>query len=300
MLEISLLGEQVIRNPSGAVRTRSSRTLALVAFLVVHAGSPQTRQRIAAAFWPDSTDEQALTNLRRELHHLRQALGDDRSLVVTSKDLCWRDTDTCRVDVRAFCIEQAAAITAARAGNTRAALAHARAAADHYRGELLPGSYDDWLLEARSELEQCCIDVLDRVSEFAAEVGDLPAVADAARRRIQYRPIEEIGYRRLIEVLGDLGDRAGAVSTYHHCASVLERELGIEPDPATRKALDRLLTRTGPARPAPLPPLDPAGARSGPAAAPLIGRSGELGILQDMWRAAAAGRPSLAAWKPAT
>ena len=54
------------------VRTRSSRAVALVAFLVAHAGSPQPRQRIAGLFWPDSTDAQALTNLRRELHHLRR------------------------------------------------------------------------------------------------------------------------------------------------------------------------------------------------------------------------------------
>ena len=44
-----------------------------------------------------------------------------------------------------------------------------------------------------------------------------------------------------------MGDRAGAVSTYHHCASVLERELGVEPDPVTRATLNRLLARAGPA-----------------------------------------------------
>ena len=103
MLHVSLLGEQAITDgATGIVLTRSPRTVALVAFLVTHAGLPQTRQRIAELFWPDSTDAQALTNLRRELHHLRHALGDEPSLVVTSKDLCWRDTETSRVDVRTF------------------------------------------------------------------------------------------------------------------------------------------------------------------------------------------------------
>ena len=46
----------------------------------------------------------------------------------------------------------------------------------------------------------------------------------------------------------DLGDRAGAVSTYHHCASVLERELGVIPDPATRQAFRRLMANGDPAR----------------------------------------------------
>ena len=101
MLRVSLLGEQVIVDEAtGAVRSGSSRTVALVAFLVVHAGVPQSRQRIAGLFWPDSSGAQALSNLRRELHQLRQVLGDEPSLVVRPRDLTWRDTATCRVDLR--------------------------------------------------------------------------------------------------------------------------------------------------------------------------------------------------------
>lgn len=118
MLRVSLLGEQTIADDrAGSVRAGSSRAVALVAFLVVHAGSPQARQRIAGLFWPESGDAQALTNLRRELHHLRQVLGDEPSLVVTSRDLCWRDTESCHVDVRVFDIERKAALAAAAAGD---------------------------------------------------------------------------------------------------------------------------------------------------------------------------------------
>jgi DNA-binding SARP family transcriptional activator len=64
MLHVSVLGEQaIVDDGTGRVRARSSRTVALVAFLVAHAGSPQSRQRIAGLFWPDSTEAQALTNL---------------------------------------------------------------------------------------------------------------------------------------------------------------------------------------------------------------------------------------------
>ncbi len=294
MLHVSLLGEQAITDDAtGTVRTRSSRAVALVAFLVVHAGTPRARQHIAGLFWPDSTDAQALTNLRRELHHLRQVLGDEPSLVVTSKDLCWRDTETCRVDVRTFGIERDAALAAAAAGDGAAVIAHATTAVAGYRGELVPGMYDDWLLEARSGLERQCVELCDLLCRTRALTGDLTGAADAARRRIQLQPLEEVGYRTLMQLQADLGDRAGAVSTYHHCASVLERELGIDPDPATRRTLQRLLARA-PATSAPLPAIEPAAGRSGLAAARLFGRSRELGLLQDLWRAAAAGRPSLA------
>ena len=294
MLHVCLLGQQAITDDAtGSARTRSSRAAALVAFLVANAGSPQTRQRIAGLLWPDSTDAQALTNLRRELHHLRQVLGDEPSLVVTSRDLCWHDTETSRVDVRTFDVERKAALAAAAAGDSEGVLVHATAALAQYRGELLPGVYDDWLLDARSALERQCVDLCDLVSETRARRGDLTGAADAARRRVQLQPLEEVGYRTLMELQADLGDRAGAVSTYHHCASVLERELGIIPDPATRQAFQRVMAHADPAG-ARLPAIEPAVGRSGLVAAQLVGRSRELGLLQDLWRTAVAGRPGLA------
>ena len=156
---MSLLGEQTITGARTGVRARSSRAVALVAFLAVHAGSPQARQRIAGLFWPDSTDAQALTNLRRELHQLRQLLGDEPSLVVTPTDLCWHDTGTCRVDLRVFDTGREAALAAAATGDDQGILAHATAAIAEYRGDLLPGVYDDWLLEARAQAERQCVDL---------------------------------------------------------------------------------------------------------------------------------------------
>ena len=123
-LHVSLLGAQSItEDATGAVRTRSSRTVALVAYLALHAGAPQTRQRIAGLFWPDSTDAQALTNLRRELHHLRRALGDEPCLEVTAKDLCWRDTATTGSTCACSTASGAAALAARR--THEAALRHA-------------------------------------------------------------------------------------------------------------------------------------------------------------------------------
>ncbi len=293
MLQVSLLGEQAMTDDrTGQVRIRSSRAIVLVAFLAVHAGSPQARQRIAGLFWPESSDAQALTNLRRELHHLRHVLADEPSLVVTSRDLCWRDTPTCRVDVRVFGVERSAALTAAAAGDTPGAALHASAAIAEYRGDLLPGVYDDWLLEARSELERQCVELCDLACAARAQTGDLAGAIEAARRRVQLQPLEETGYRALMRLQADRGDRAGAVSTYHHCASVLERELGIVPDAATRGLFERLVTY---ARPAPRHPAaaGPAVRRPGLAVAHLVGRSAELGLLHEAWQAASVGRAGL-------
>ena len=291
-LYVSLLGEQAIRGDRSGVRPCSSRAVAVVAFLVAHAGMPQARQRIAGLFWPDSTDAQALTNLRRELHYLRQVLGGEPSLVVTSTDLCWRDTETCRVDARVFHIERMAALAAAGAGDPEGILTHAGRAIAEYGGDLLPGMYDDWLLEVRSQLERECVDLCDLAAATRARTGDLAGAVDAARRRIRLQPLEEVGYRRLMELQAELGDRAGAVSTYHHCASVLERELGVIPDPATRRTFRRLVAVAQTAETTAVT-AEAGSARSGLAAGQLVGRARELGQLQDLWRTAVAGTPGL-------
>jgi DNA-binding SARP family transcriptional activator len=307
MLRVSLLGGHAITDDAtGSVRMHSSRAVALVAFLAVHAGSPQARQRIAGEFWPDSTEARALTNLRRELHHLRHVLENEPALVVTSKDLCWRDTDTCRVDMRIFDVEHQAAVAAAAANDGEGVLRHAAMAIAQYRGDLLPGGYDDWLLAARSEVERQCVDLCDLLGQTRARMGDLAGAVVAARRRIQLQPLEEVGYRALMQLQADLGDRAGAVSTYHHCASVLERELGVIPDPATRQAFQRLMAHADTER-APRPAIEPAAPGSpqlslsaGPANLACFRTGGGPPLragLDWCWSAAvpASGRP---AWSP--
>ncbi|WP_207933995.1 AAA family ATPase [Actinomadura sp. KC06] len=285
------------------MRSRSPRTVGLVAYLAAHADSSQTRQHIAGIFWPDSTDAQALTNLRRELHHLRRVLGPEPSLVVTSRDLCWRDSGTCRVDLRVFAVQCEGARAALARGDSEAAAEHAARAIAEYKGDLLPGMHDDWVLDARSELERQCVEMCDLVATASAESGDLARAVDAARRRIRLQPLEEVGYRVLIRLQAELGDRAGAISTYHHCASVLERELGVVPDPATRRAFQRLMadagssaggdavSREGPDAGGETARVEPVAGRSGVAVARLVGRSRELDRLCDLWRTAVAGRP---------
>ena len=103
MLEIRLLGEQrVLGGPSQGARTSSSRSVALLAYLILHAGVPQGRSHLAAVFWPDSNEAQAGRICGRELHNLRAMLADDPSLGVQPATLIWNDTPSCRVDVRSF------------------------------------------------------------------------------------------------------------------------------------------------------------------------------------------------------
>src|SRR4051812_47986897 len=54
----------------------SARAESLLASLLLHRDAPQPRQRMAFLLWPDSTERQAQTNLRKVLYTLRHALPD--------------------------------------------------------------------------------------------------------------------------------------------------------------------------------------------------------------------------------
>jgi DNA-binding SARP family transcriptional activator len=294
VLEVRLLSEQRFSGEPGAAgRTPSSRSVALLAYLILHAGVPQSRAHLAGVFWPDSTEAQARTNLRRELHNLRLLLDGDPSLVVEPTTLTWRDAPSCRVDVRVFDAERRSALSSRSAGDRAGFVVHAEAAIAEYRGHLMPGSYDDWVLEQREPLLRQCVDLCDGVAQAWRESGDGARAAEVARRRVQLEPLEEVGYRILMELQAEAGDRAAAVSTYHRCATMLEQELGVSPDPDTTALVEHLLDR----RDGPSLPAASAGAwsrRSGAAGAELVGRHGEVELLVGRWRQATDGRCGLA------
>ncbi len=52
------------------------RLQTLLAYLLLQCQAPTARQQIAFQFWPDSSEKQAHTNLRKLLFQLRNALPD--------------------------------------------------------------------------------------------------------------------------------------------------------------------------------------------------------------------------------
>jgi DNA-binding SARP family transcriptional activator len=287
LLEVSLLGEQYVEGSTATNLARSSRSIALLGFLAVHAEAPQPRQRLAAIFWPESSEQQARTNLRRELHYLRVLLGDDQSLVVEPATLMWREWPTCRVDVCVFRRRRQLALQALAAGDQPAMLEHGTAAVEEYRGDLLPGMYDDWVLVEREELRRQCVELCDQLVASWRDLGDLRKAIEYGRIRVRLEPLEELGYRTLMELQADAGDRAGAISTFHKCAEILDRELEVKPSRPTEILVERLLSPDGP---------DIAGSRSHARArfaqwTRLVGRDQAFDQITECWRNVVEGRP---------
>lgn len=109
-----------------------------------------------------------------------------------------------------------------------------------YRGELLPGFYDEWTdferRQIRSHFQRLIQVLLDRLLgrqrwHEAEKWGE---------RWISLGDVPEPAYRAVMVAKAGSGDRSGAVATYQRAAADLERELGLEPSPLLRSAFDDL------------------------------------------------------------
>ena len=281
LLRIRLLGGLDARYGAERVSTlESPRLQSLLAYLLLHRHTAQQRQHLAFVLWPDSTEAQARTNLRQLLHHLRRAIPQSDSLLeVGAASIQWRPDGPFSLDVAQF---ELAADLADKDGDTEAREALEVAVA-LYGGELLPGCYDEWILSERERLRDRNIGLLERLTKILEQERDYRGAARYAERLLRSDPLHESTYRRLMRLYSLCGDRARALRVYHTCATVLERELGVEPSSATRDAYTALLSLESTVEVA----------ETRPALAmewPLIGRRTEWERAVGAWHAAVEGQ----------
>ncbi len=286
-MHITLLGSFcLLYNETPVTTIKTNRLQSLLAYLVLHRDAPQHRSHLAYRFWLDSTEAQARTNLRNLLHQLRQALPEaDLFLHAEAGTLQWRPDAPFTLDVADFESALARAVQAERAADQVTMRDVLEQAAGVYQGDLLPACYDDWVLPERERLRQRFIETLDRLIGLLESQRDYQAAIGYAQRLLRHDPLHEAAYRRLMRLRALSRDRAGALRVYHTCATTLQRELGVDPSPATREAHERLLK---------VQALPGSPGMTTPAASPLVGREAEWARLGATWRAAAAGGPRLA------
>jgi DNA-binding SARP family transcriptional activator len=291
-LHIRLLGDfRLTYGDEPVTDIDTPRLQALLTYLLLHRDAPQSRHHLAFLFWSDSAEDQALTNLRNLLYHLRQGLPDaDRFLEVDRRTLQWREASSYELDVARFEEALARADEALEEGDDAsprrdAAREALEQAVDVYGGDLLPSCYQDWIVSERERLRQRFEQALEALVQLLEERQDYRAASRYARQLLRHDPLREASYRRLMRLRALKGDRAGALRVYHKCASVLDRELDVEPSPVTREVYERLLAMEE-------PPARPTGRMA--AVSPFVGRREAWARLQRAWRMASASRPRMA------
>ena len=222
-LSLKLLGEFALRDGSGAMLSLPTRkTRALLAYLTVNAGRPQPRERLMALLWSDRGERQARQSLNQALQAIRRLGKDGKPLL---------DSDGERVTLSGAVVDCDVQRLRALAKTQPAE------AAALYGGPFLDGlsipdpAFEEWLNSTRSGLHALACDALEAAANMS---DDAESALRCARHLVTLDPLREEAHRRLMQLLYQSGDRAGALRQYQSCAEVLKRELDVEPDAATQ------------------------------------------------------------------
>jgi DNA-binding SARP family transcriptional activator len=260
-LRLLVLGPPRLERDGQPAELNLRRAVALLVYLAV-TSRPHGREALAALLWPDGDESEARGRLRRTLHRLAEALGDD--VVVT-------DGDTLRLspsvdlwlDSRAFEHHAAAGLATTEAQPPDPErLEHLTRAAGLYADDFLAGfalpdsaAWDEWQFLRREHLRQVCARVLECLVAAHRARGEWEVAIGHARRWLALDPLHEPAQRALMQLYAFAGQQAAALRQYQECARLLEAELGLAPEKETTALYEAVKARrlTAPVAVSPVP-----------------------------------------------
>jgi DNA-binding SARP family transcriptional activator len=101
------------------------------------------------------------------------------------------------------------------------------------RRPFLPGDDKPWAESRRATLAAVLIRALDCRVDALASYGELKLALTHAQEAVRLEPYRESGYRRLMRLHVQNGDRAEAIRVYLECKRLLVSELGVAPSTET-------------------------------------------------------------------
>jgi DNA-binding SARP family transcriptional activator len=216
---LSLLGGFELRAGPEAVRL-PPHVQRLLAFLALQ-GRPLHRAYVAGRLWIDGNQEHAHACLRTTLWRTRCVPVSVVEVSSTHLALA----SCVAVDVRE--LEDAAERILHDASPPAALDVELVVGAS----ELLPDSYDDWILDEREQLRQLRLVALEAAGEGLIRAQRHSEAAVAALAAVRADPLRETAYRILIRACLAEGNVAEALHQFVVFRAQLRRELGLEPSP---------------------------------------------------------------------
>ncbi len=216
------------------------KPLALLAYLCMEGSDrPARRDRLVFLLWPELDQNRARAALSQTIYRLRRQLGS-QIIVSLGQDEIGFDRNRLWCDVLAL-------KERLRDGRTDEALGL-------YAGDLLEGfhlcgapDFDRWLADCRERVRETVVGAAIGVADDAEARGDLPRGIQGLRRAVEISPLEEGAVRRLVLLLDQTGDSAGAMRCYERFAARLEEEYDLVPSPETRRVVASVRARLTPA-----------------------------------------------------
>ena len=246
-LRVHLLGGFLLERGGVALPPIASRAgRSLFAYLVLNRDRPLQRELLAGVFWPDLPEQRARRRLSHTLWQIQDVVSTDSvsHLTATADSLAFDTTLPYWLDVEEFDRSFESSRVARQhdpSGGTLDAAA-LRTCVELYRGDLLAGFFDEWVLVEQGHYLQRYVTALRRLIDVTKANGDYEEALTYARRLTHHDPLSEETYQEAMRLSFLLGRTNEAVQQFERCRSVLAEEMGAEPSQATLDLHRRILT----------------------------------------------------------
>lgn len=262
------------------------------AFLVMHRDRPMHRDLLAGIFWPDLSESKARRRLSQTLWQIQDVVneGSNSPLSVTTDTIAFDISKSYWLDVEEFdrSFDVSAVSDREPSSPPGAEPSALRTCVELYRGDLLAGFFDDWVVVDQDLYRQRYISVLRRLVDATKADGAYEEALAHARRLTHHDPLSEGVHKEVMRLCFLLGRTSEAVEQYERCRSILAEELDSEPSQSMVELYERIIRqRKAGIRPAHELDIDlPLNTRM---AAPFVGRDQERRDLVDCMERVLAG-----------
>jgi DNA-binding SARP family transcriptional activator len=194
----------------------SRQNISFLAYLVLHRQLDHPREVMIEHFWSSHEPVRARSCLGTALSRLRKALhieGHDWLELSPRGEPRISLSAPIWFDIVAFETAIAAPLAAHPGKLETALLSNLVTALAHYRGDLLLGWYDSWVLTERERLRLLCLRGYRRLMEHYAATGDYESALEAGHAALRIEPLQELVQQNVIELYHASGQRAAASGT---------------------------------------------------------------------------------------
>jgi DNA-binding SARP family transcriptional activator len=223
-LSVRLLGSPTLERDGAPVDPpRGRKSWALLAYLVL-SRNPPARRELAELLFNEADDP--LGALRWSLSQIRRALSPEGDV----------GGDPVRLGLGPEAVLDVSLLEGSSIEPTDA---------DRLSAELLDGmafsgapAFESWLLVERRRLAGTAEAAIHETALTRLAASDHEAATELARRALTLNPLEETNQELLVRCLSAGGDRDGALAQAQACEELFQSELGVDPSPAVRRAVD--------------------------------------------------------------
>src|SRR5579871_2410715 len=239
---VELFGElRLVQADQTITRFRTQKVAAVLAYLALYIRQGHTREEIVDRFWPEMDLDAGRNNLSTLLVSLRRQLEPmgvpQGSVLMADRRNVRLNADVVTTDVAEFDALLKAVGKMASTEEQRSALERAVAL---YRGDLLPGIYDEWATQEQDRCRARYVDALVAWGRCLQAAGEYDTALSLLQRAITADPYREEVYASRMRLQAGLGSPASALETYRQLEGFLKENLGVAPGGKAR-ALAELL-----------------------------------------------------------